>query len=323
MPSRFFTCLLIALAALGAGGPAVASELVFAVGRSPGSLPIYVAQAAGYFADERLNLRIVECAFGRLCLRQLLDGQAALATAADSPIVTASFTGPAFAIVATININRNDSKVIVRRSGPVHAISELAGRRVGTLVGTSAHYFLDSVSLLNGVDPQGLKLVDLPPGEMAARLKAGDVDAVAVFEPYGRDVAQALGADAQVLSNRRIYMQSWNVLATPAVVARNEAELRALLRALARAEALIQRDPARAQRILRQRLQLDDAAVEAAWPDLSFKVGLEQSLLNTLGAQARWAMRKGLVQGAMPNYLRFIDERPLLQVQPSSVTLVR
>jgi NitT/TauT family transport system substrate-binding protein len=316
------TCLLLALALL-AGTPAAATELVFAVGRSPGSLPIYVAQAEGYFADERLELRVVECAFGRLCLRQLLDGQAALATAADSPIVAASFGAPALAIVATISTNRNDSKIIVRRSGPVHTVGELAGRRIGTFIGTSAHYFLDSVSLLSGIDPQGLTVVDLPPGKMADRLKAGEVDAVALFEPYAQDVARALGADAQVLSNRRIYLQSWNLVATQAVTARHEGELQGLLRALLRSEALIQRNPARARDILRQRLQIDEAAVEAVWSDYSFKVALDQSLLNTLGAQARWALRKGVVQGAMPNYLQFIDERPLLRVRPSSVTLVR
>ena len=54
------------LAALCA--PAQAGRpLVFAVSRSPLSLPVYVAEERGFFADEGVVINVAECDIGRRC----------------------------------------------------------------------------------------------------------------------------------------------------------------------------------------------------------------------------------------------------------------
>jgi len=96
-----------------------------------------------------------------------------------------------------------------------------------------------------------------------------------------------------------------------------------VLRALDRAVRLIQSNPDRAKAILKSRLGLDNAAIVWVWPDLVFGLALELSLVKTLEAEARWALRSGYATGKEPNYLRYLHEGPLGRAKPGSVDIVR
>lgn len=322
--ARCVPALLAGCALLAGGAAGAADELVLAASRRQAlNLPVVVAEAEGYFKAEGLALRIVDCSIGRLCLKQLLDGQAQLATVADSPIAFASLNSDRFVVLATITTNRNDSKIVARKSSGIRSPADLAGRRVGSFVGTSAHYFLDLVTLLAGVDPARLTVVNLAPDAAAAALVSGQVDALAVFEPYAQAAVRALGDDAQLLTNKRVYEQTWNIVAARGIAGARDRELQALLRALDRAERFIHDQPARAKALMRERSGLDEAAVERLWEDLTFKLTLEQSLLTTLEGQARWALRSGHASGRAPNYLERLHPGPLERVRPDAVTVVR
>jgi ABC-type nitrate/sulfonate/bicarbonate transport system substrate-binding protein len=298
-------------------------ELTFAVARTPLSLPIYVAEAEGFFANEGASVRIVDCAFGKLCLEQVIEGRAALCTVADLPIVFASFSTNRFAVLATLATNRNDAKIVTRKGNHLRSAADLRGKKVGVVLGTSSHYFLDSAALLAGIDPGSVNMVDMRTEEMSAKLKANEVDAVSVFEPYAFDAARALGDDAAVLNTKRVYTLTWNVAATKGLLEQDDRGLERLLRALDRAVRLIHGDPAKAKGILKARLGLDDAAIAWLWPDLVFGLALEPSLIKTMEAQARWALRSGYANGKEPNYLRYIHEAPLGRAKPGSVDIVR
>ena len=66
MSRRLLAAALLALAACCARG-ARAAPLAIAVSRTPLSLPLYVAEAEGYFAEAGLSLRIVDCTGGHRC----------------------------------------------------------------------------------------------------------------------------------------------------------------------------------------------------------------------------------------------------------------
>jgi ABC-type nitrate/sulfonate/bicarbonate transport system substrate-binding protein len=300
-----------------------ANELTFAVARTPLSLPIYVAEIEGFFAKEGASVRIVDCAFGKLCLEQVIEGKASLCTVADLPIVFASFATNRFAVVATLATNRNDAKIVSRKGNHFRSAADLRGKKVGVVLGTSSHYFLDSAALLAGVDPSSITMVNMRTEEMTTRLKTGEVDALSVFEPFAFEAARALGDDAAVLSTKRVYALTWNVVAAKESLEPDDRAMERLLRALDRAVRLIHSDPDRAKGVLKARLGLDDAAIAWVWPDLVFGLALEPSLIKTMEAEARWALRNGNVSGKEPNYLRYIHEAPLGRAKPGSVDIVR
>ena len=296
--------------------------LVFAVSRSPLSLPVYVAQERGFFAAEGVVINVAECDIGRRCLERMLAGGADLATAAVLPIVRAAMQGERFGVVATIAAARNDAKIITRRGGGVDSAAALAGRRVGTFVGTSAHFMLELSLLSAGVDPARVQVVAIEPEDAGDTLRSGQVDAVAVFEPYAWRVAQSLGSAALVLSDRRLHVESWNVVASASVDRSQDAALAALCRALLRAVRFIESEPDRAQAILRRRLALQEDAMAWLLPDVDYAVELRQSLIHGLEEQARWALRSGHAQGTMPNFLAHVRPGPLAAVRPHAVTVV-
>ena len=318
---RWFGVLTWALLCLACEPAFAADELVFAVSRSPLSLPIYVAEAEGYFKAEGAPVRIVDCPFGRICLKQMLDGQAQLATVADSPIVFASFTTDRLRILATLGTTRSENKIVTRKASNIRAPADLAGRKVGTLVGTSAHYLLDSAATLAGVDPSRVNVVPMQSDKMAAALAGGEVDALALFEPFAYNVMRSLGDQGVVLPTLRAYEQTWNLVAAQSLVPARDRDLTAVIRALDRADAFIHREPAKARAILRQRLGLDEAALDWMWDEKIYSLNLEQSLLNTLEGQARWALRNGHVSGKAPNYLSLVHAAPLASVRPKAVTI--
>jgi ABC-type nitrate/sulfonate/bicarbonate transport system substrate-binding protein len=313
----------LACALAVSAGPARAGQpLVFAVARLPMSLPVYVAEERGFFAAEGAAVNVAPCDIGRRCLERMLGGGADLATAASLPIVTASVQGQRFTIVASMASSRNDAKIVTRRGNGIDSAAALAGRRVGTFTGTSAHFLLELSLLAAGVDPRKVVVVPLEPGEVVAALQTGRVEAAAVFEPYAGRAVQALGTQMQVINDRRLHVESWNIVASASLGAERDADLQAVCRALLRAVRFIAAEPAEAQAILQRRLGLDDAA--AAWllPDIAYALELRQSLIRSLEQQARWALRAGHVRGALPNYLGYIRPAPLAAVRPGAVTVV-
>ena len=313
--------VVLVAACVGAAGQA-GRPLVFAVSRAPLNLPVYVAEERGFFRAEGLALNVADCETGRRCLERMLAGGADVATSAVLPIVHAALQGRSLGIVATMATARNDSKLITRRGSGVDGAAALAGRRVGTFVGTSAHFLLELSLLAAGVDPARVAIVGLEPEDVAAALQSGRVDAVAVFEPFAGRTVRALGADARVLSDRGQHVERWNLVASAALDRSRDAELAALCRALLRAVRFIETDRPAAVAILRRRLGLDEAAVAWVLPDIDYGMDLRQSLLHALEEQARWALRAGHVQGTMPNFLGHLRPGPLAAVQPHAVTVV-
>lgn len=302
---------------------AARAAVTLAVGRSPGSLPIYIAQEKGWFAEEGVDVQLQECKFGKLCLELMLGGKAMLSTSSDLPLAVAAIQQRHFLVVATLNTNRVDTQIITRRSSAIHAVTDLPGRTVGTFVGTAAHHVLDTRLRLDGVDPAQVKVVNLQPDEVRTRMLAGTLDAVAVFEPFAYQTTQALGAEAVVLTDRRIYTQTWNLVAAEAPKGPSEAQLQAVLRALDRASRQIKQEPAYAKRLLKERLLLNTELVERMWPSLNFSLRLDQSLINSMESSGRWALRRGLVQGNPPDLLPFFDVKPMQKIDARRVTVVK
>ncbi len=321
--ARLRCTLIVGLALSGLWQPVVAQPMTIAVSRSSLSLPLYVADAQRYFAAEGLAVTLQECIGGPRCFQSLLQGQVPLATVADLTLVFASFERSDHVILGTFTTASNDLKLLTRRSTGLQSAAQLVGRRIGTVKGSGAHYFLDSALLFHGVDPKRIELVLLPPEQVGPALIEGRIDAAAIWEPFGQQILRKLGAEGVQLPTPRIYTLTFNLVADRKFAAERSADLPKLMRALARAQTFIDEQPAQAQALLRTRLQEDQAYIEATWKDFDYRLSLEQSLMSTLEGQARWAVREGHVPASsrVPNFMRFVELGPLRSVAPTAVTL--
>ena len=329
--TRMRLALAVALLVVTAIAPAAEPKnatrppLTLAVADLLYAAPVLIAQSQGYFAAEGLPLKVVHCAVGRVCLQQLLDGQAQFATAADTPIALAAFTRKDFGIIATTTVSGSELRMVVRKDRGIGRAVDLKGRRIGIIKGTSSHYYVDTFLLFNGLKTADVTLVPLEVSAVAAALVRGDIDAAGLFEPWGRDIARQLGDLGSVLPSPRFFTLTFNLVsAGPRAGVSVDDEVR-LLRAVRRAEAVIRAEPERARNILADVLKLDPAKLADTWGDFEYRLHLGQPLVNTLEAQARWALREGLAPAGavMSNFLDLIDAEPLRRVDPQAMRLVR
>lgn len=301
-----------------------ASELVFGVSRTPLSLPLYVADELGYFKSEGLEVRLQDCVGGHRCLASVIEGKADIATSADTPIMFRSFDSADFYVIATLATTSDDAKLIARSSAGIKDIAGLSGKTVGVVRGASSQYFLDSCLLLNGVDPKSVKTVSMQPEQATELLRTREVDAVAVWEPFGYRASKELGREVAIVPNEGTYSLSWNLVAHRKIIRVRDAELAALLRAVRKANQFIASSPKEAQLILQRRLAVDQGLIDWVWPHLHFGLSLDQMLLKNLESQARWAMQAGHVDSRRPpNYLWVLYEGPLKQADPRAVAIIR
>jgi ABC-type nitrate/sulfonate/bicarbonate transport system substrate-binding protein len=316
--------LISLLISLAIATPILQAEpLTLAVSRTPLSLPLYVAQHNGYFTAEGLEIKFNECLGGHRCLRMVLDGQADVATASDLPIVMNSFSSTDYAVIGTFTKSSDDIKLMTSARSKIQSAEQLAGKRIGVTKGSAGEYFLDLFLLTAGVDPQTLTVVNLQPEELVPALQAGKVDAVAVWQPYGYQAVQG-PAKGQVLPGGSAYIQTFNMVSHRKLVGVRDAALTKLLRAVDRAEQFIQEQPNQAKDILRRQLKPDAAFVDAVWPGLYFRLGLDQTLLATMEGEARWALREGHANGPLtPNFLKLVHAAPLRAIKPDAVAPLR
>ena len=302
---------------------AQAAPLVLAVSTGPVSLPIYFAEARGFFKDEGLDLRLRECASGRECYQWLADGQVDVATAAELLVATGGAAHRDLAIVATISASSTQIKLVARRSAPIAEAPQLRGKRIGTVLGSSAQYFLDSWLVYNDIDPGTVTIAGLAPDKLAPALLARDVDAIAIWEPLASSAALALGGDVVAFTSPRVYTQHFNLVGARPLLERRESDVERLLRALLRAERAIQSEPELARALLVERLHLPPALAATAMANEDYRLRLDQSLVTTMQSQARWAARGAGGARADLDVLRAIDAVPLHRVDAAAVGLVQ
>lgn len=314
--------LVLASVSWLAGLPQAAAEpLRLALSTSPLSLPFFVAEDQGYFSGEGLSLQINEVIGGHRTLRQVLDGTADLATCSEAVVMFNSFERRDYAVMATFVTSDDDIKVVAHADSGISSARQLSGKRVGTVLASASHYYLDTLLLINGVDPKSVQIIGIQPEAMADALRQGDIDAVAIWEPFPFKILNSVPG-AQLLPKSSSYIETFNLVARKGLRETRGDDLVKLLRALDRAQNFIKTQPATAQAILRQRLHVEQSFIDWIWPRNNYRLTLGQALLMTLEGEARWARQSGHVNAdKSPNYLDFIDTVPLRQVRPAAISI--
>jgi NitT/TauT family transport system substrate-binding protein len=318
-----FWLLLGCLSACCTGAVLAAGQtpLVLALSKSPLSLPFYVAQKQGYFDAEGVALQIHDVIGGVRSLQQLRRGEADLATSSDTVVMFNSFVAKDFAVLGSFVTSPDDLRIIVRPGLDFSNYPAIKGKRFAVTLASASHYYLDTWLLLNGIDPNSITRVGMPPEAMESALAKAEVDAVSTWEPFGISILRAM-PQAKALTNPGMHTLSFNLMVHVKHLGQKDPELVKILRALERAQRFIQAEPVKSLAILRERLQLEATFIEAIWQRYNYRLTLNQSLLTTLESQARWARQEGHVQSErMPNYLDFVYPEPLRSVRRDAVGL--
>lgn len=295
-----------------------------AVSKSPLSLPFFVAKENKLFAKHGVEPEFEECMGGNRCMEKLVEGKVDMATSSELPFMFAVHQGKPITLVSTFVNNKDDMKFLVRKSAVPNGVKSLVGKRVGYVSKASSHYFMDVFLLYHGLDPRTVVPVALRADELAMALAKGEVDAISVWEPWGKVALEMSGSKVEVVSSPRLYSQTFNLMVGNEYRLAESKRITAVLMALEDAIQFIKKNPDEAMRIAARDAGVSLDVVKALWPTYRFELSLQQSLLTTLQGQARWAKREGHVESSNsdPEFRSFIDSSLLKKFNPSAVDFV-
>ena len=267
---------LLALTAAGcAAGPGGASDdgdprtLRIAHNSNAAALPVQVAIAEGIFAKHDLEVEFTKVEnIGTLpgTLGRSFD----VALSVPTTVIAAAQQGIPVTQVsgATIDVEDNPTGFLIgSKSAGVTDVKQLAGKTLGVLTETGTTHTATKAWLKQeGVDPAGVKIVQVDGPAQADQLAAGRVDAVETVMPFATNVL----ADPNAVNLGDPYLKLapelsailW--IAKQDFAAQNADVLKDFRAALDDAQDLIANNDEKARAVLKDYTGLPDAAIKAA-----------------------------------------------------------
>ena len=185
LPVTMFTRLLILLfvATLSLGNAVQAAPVRVAYSAISGAMSsIWVAQEAGYFKREGLDVELLYIGGGSLLIQSMISGDVPFAYGPSVPVINASLRGADLVLIG----NTGNSLVFSIMSRPeIKQPANLKGKKVGvTRLGGSTDWALDAALKQWGLERREITVIQtggMPEG--LAGLMAGVFDAVVLSPP--------------------------------------------------------------------------------------------------------------------------------------------
>jgi NitT/TauT family transport system substrate-binding protein len=251
----------------------------------------------------------------------LMRGEVDAATNAETQLLRQSMDDPTLRIIFTEA--ESFYRIVARRSAGIKSVKDLRGKKIGVAPNTSAHYYLVKSLAEAGVTENAVTATPINPiTRMSAALVSREVDAVAIWEPESENSAAALGPDANVLQNRDVYRELFNLQTSTKLLA-DPSKRRALvefLRALITASAGLRDHPREFWPLLSSKLNHTEAVIAKSWPQLRYAGLMVDDLLDVMVEEERWvAKERNRSPRSREQLAVFIDRSLLDEAKRSTV----
>jgi ABC-type nitrate/sulfonate/bicarbonate transport system substrate-binding protein len=206
MKRAMIVLALIGMAALAAtGGAQPPQQLAAAIGANMNHVPSFVGVEKGIFLKHGVDVKLKLLNTGQEMSKALQAGEVQVIGSAFSNFPVAVERGMAAKGVVGLMGDRtgkySDEPISIwtRKGTGVTRIEDLAGKKVGTLVGGTGDEYLRLLLKKANVAPDKVTLLNVPPGNFVSALQGGSVDAMVVWEPFGSQM-QAKVPDAVMVT---------------------------------------------------------------------------------------------------------------------------
>jgi ABC-type nitrate/sulfonate/bicarbonate transport system substrate-binding protein len=283
----------------------------------------WIAKEKGCFEAEGLDVTLQPYPSGKLALLGMLDNKVQVATSAEVPVISNLFKKQGFSIFGTVGMSDNEIKIVARRDAGINIPADLKGKRIATQKNSAVHFFLYRFLIYNSLTEPELNISYLHPEELVPALVNGDIDAFSMREPFIQKARDHLGDNIIIFEQPGIYTKTFNLIAHNKFIHDNPETIRKILRAFIRAEQYLKQNRRKGLEIIAKLHGIDKENLENKWDDYIFELSLYQSLLITLEAETRWAIKTGLIdKKEIPNYLNHIYLNAMDELKPQALTII-
>jgi NitT/TauT family transport system substrate-binding protein len=286
---------------------------------------LYVADDQHFFSQNGLNVTLRRYDSGVASLDGMLDGEVDIAVGVtEFPLVGRAFQKERIRTIGSID-KGEIIYLVGRKDRGIENVTDLKGKRVGTVFRTISEFYLGRFLELHGINMQDITLVDVKtPEEWVNAIVDGDIDAIATGQPAVNSIKDRLGDNAVVWSaqsNQPLYAMA---ISTDEWIQQHPELIARFLKSLAEAEEYVNTHPAESKAIVQKRLNLSADYMDTVWKQNQFTLSLDQSLVLAMEDEARWMIRNNLTtERQVPNFLDYIQEDDLKAIKPDSVNIIR
>ena len=212
-------------------------------------------------------------------------------------------------------------RIVAKRSAGINRLADLKGKRIVLPRNTSANYYLVAMLRTAGLQESDVTLVTAPATAMAAAMVKGEADAISMWEPESENAVHAIGKDAVVFQNNKVYRELYSVYSTTDVMndPRRRKDLIAFVRATLTAAAELQKDPKRYFPLISQMTKHPQDQIARSWEHHGFPLGVSSDLLDLITEEEKWvAAQQNRAPRSRKELAGFIDTTILKEAKARS-----
>lgn len=162
------------------------------------NIPLYLAQDQKIFASHGVTVEAKSFSSANDMVNAIVAGQVDVVTGVSMvPVLNleAQFPGKVRIVLHSRMTAENPyDGIIVKGDSSIKTLADLTGKKIGVYPGTTATNLLRGFLKKQGMDPQAVTPVPLPPPSHLSALDSGAVDALLAYEPTLTTALQQSGA---------------------------------------------------------------------------------------------------------------------------------
>src|SRR5262245_42994774 len=260
---RFVSIILTLLVTAGASQAAEAKPLRIGYNIWVGFGPLFVAKEKGLFAEEGVEVELINMAIPEALYAGLLAGQIDVSGATVDSILPHFDPEEPYACVMVTDESLGADGILAARD--IQTIADLRGKTVAVPHGSVAQFYLNVLLKKAGLTQADLEVVDLPAEDADNAFLMREVDAAVTWEPWLTQGRQAEHGHVLAVSSETPGLIVDCLLTKPEVLDDRLAEFKALARAWDKAVHYAEAHPDEANEIMARNVSgwLEDPAVFA------------------------------------------------------------
>jgi len=255
--SALIPALILAASLIGGIAPTFAADkaIPINIGWQPGTFyAFYVARDEKLFEKSGLQPNFVKFTAGPPMFAAFESSSIDVSWGGAVPAIVGYAQGVPLRVIALESVTKN--ALIVKSASPIKDVSDLAGKKVGTVKGSGAYFAM--VKLLNSAGLEGkYEFVDMQMPSLLPAFSQGNVDAIWVWEPWASRAAAEGRRIADEINIFGAYPGA-PIMARSGWLAEQPEAARRFLAAMHMAQASYRSDPGRAIKAMATELGINE-----------------------------------------------------------------
>ncbi len=285
-------------------------SIVFATHKIPLAAPYIIAKEKEFFKKNGLDVEMVYFTTGLETLHALTSNKAQFASTGVTPFVHFSFQRGDVKIINQVTL-ADDFQIIARIDSNINTLSDLQNKKIGYVKGTITQLAIINTLKEVGIEKDTYELIKLnQPLALPSALQNKELDAFCAWEPFITNTTNLIGADKIIIFGKEkgLHALPYLTMATDSFLENeaNQTTIIAFQKALIDATDFIQQDRNKSIEIVSDITGMDKDQLKDSWDKYTFKISLEDDLLDELTLEKEWFDPKQKI-----DYINLIEPRYL------------